>query len=222
MTYTAATTAGPRQPPIRRPRPVRAASSLSIPSARPGWRKPNGTAKPSTATSAPSGVCRHTGEPARLAVEAVCELNLHLTPPELEQPPARGLDVLKRLVERKATMIRVELGGEVDRHGRWRWTCPRYGLRGVSGRQPLLDACRGNQMQWAATPRRLQGYSGRRGRCPVMTCEVGWGANPYRVGRCQTAGSLSPSGRPIAMGMVRLKGAAKCEIDLQNEPTQVL
>jgi hypothetical protein len=36
---------------------------------------------------------RHAGEPARAAVEAVCELNLHLTPPELEHLK-RGLDVL--------------------------------------------------------------------------------------------------------------------------------
>jgi hypothetical protein len=36
---------------------------------------------------------RHTGNPARLAVEAVCELDLHPTPPELEHLK-RGLDVL--------------------------------------------------------------------------------------------------------------------------------
>jgi hypothetical protein len=38
-------------------------------------------------------------------------------------------------------MIRVELGEEIERQGKWRWTVPALSLSGIS-RMPLLDACR--------------------------------------------------------------------------------
>jgi hypothetical protein len=38
-------------------------------------------------------------------------------------------------------MMRVELGREVDRRGRWQWTVAGTSLSGVSS-DPLLDACR--------------------------------------------------------------------------------
>jgi hypothetical protein len=39
-------------------------------------------------------------------------------------------------------MIRIERHEEVPpRHGKWRWSCPRYRLSGVSS-TPLRDACR--------------------------------------------------------------------------------
>ena len=56
-------------------------------------------------------------------------------------------------------MIRVELGEEVNRRGRFRWTCPRYALRGVS-RAPLLDACREIGRMGGRVPPRYWAYSG--------------------------------------------------------------
>ena len=72
-------------------------------------------------------------------------------------------------------MIRVELGEEVNRHGRWRWTCPRYALRGVS-RQPLLDACREIKSMGGDTAL-LVGLFREARSTPDMTCSVGCGAS---------------------------------------------
>ena len=100
-------------------------------------------------------------------------------------------------------MIRVELGGEVDRHGRWRWTCPRYGLRGVS-RQPLLDACREIKRMGGDTAEAVGLFREARST-PDMTCGVGWGAD-HTVsepldGRIRFAKWVAHP-----MGMVRLTG----------------
>ena len=38
-------------------------------------------------------------------------------------------------------MIRVELGEEIERQGKWHWAVPALSLSGRS-RMPLLDACR--------------------------------------------------------------------------------
>ena len=71
-------------------------------------------------------------------------------------------------------MIRVELGEEVKWHGRFRWTCPRYALSGIS-RQPLLDACREIQRD-----RRRH----RRACRPIQGGEVGAGCDVQRWMGC--------------------------------------
>ena len=71
-------------------------------------------------------------------------------------------------------MIRVELGEEVKRRGRFRWTCPQYALSGIS-RQPLLDACREIQRMGADTAA-LVGLFREARSVPDATCSVGWGA----------------------------------------------
>jgi hypothetical protein len=72
-------------------------------------------------------------------------------------------------------MIRIELGEEVERHGRWRWTCAQFALEGVS-RQPLLDACRAIERMGAATGSSLAGLY-RPGRdCADLICSVAHGA----------------------------------------------
>ena len=72
-------------------------------------------------------------------------------------------------------MIRVELGHEVRKQGRWVWTCPRYALRGIS-RQPLLDACRQIQRMGEDTAS-LVGLFREARSVPSITCSVGWGAS---------------------------------------------
>jgi len=71
-------------------------------------------------------------------------------------------------------VIRVECGEEVNRHGKWRWTCPRYALRGVS-RQPLLDACR-EIRRMGGDPKEIAGLFREARSVPDLTCTVGWGA----------------------------------------------
>jgi hypothetical protein len=71
-------------------------------------------------------------------------------------------------------MIRVELGEEVNRRGKWRWTCPRYGLAGIS-RQPLLDACREIKRMGGDTSVAVGLFREARS-VPSSTCSVGWGA----------------------------------------------
>jgi len=71
--------------------------------------------------------------------------------------------------------IRVELGEEVRRHGKWRWRCWQWPLEGVS-RQPLLDACR-EIKRMGGDPQHRVGLC-RAGRLePDLTCTVGWGAS---------------------------------------------
>jgi hypothetical protein len=72
-------------------------------------------------------------------------------------------------------VIRVELGEEVKRRGRFRWICPRYALRGVS-RQPLLDACREIKRMGGDTAE-LVGLFREARSMPDATCSVGWGAD---------------------------------------------
>ena len=97
-------------------------------------------------------------------------------------------------------MIRVELGEEVNRHGRWRWICPRYALRGVS-RQPLLDACREIQSMGGDTAL-LVGLFREARSTPDMKCSVGWGAS-HTVREDVTRFAKWV---PHPMGMVRLTG----------------
>ena len=82
-------------------------------------------------------------------------------------------------------MIRVLLGEEVHKRGRWTWSCSLVAmmpdgrvasalLRGVS-RQPLLDACRGIERMGAHAGGRVGLF--RVGRLkPDLTCTVAWGA----------------------------------------------
>jgi hypothetical protein len=72
-------------------------------------------------------------------------------------------------------MIRVELGEEVKRRGRWRWTCPRFAVGGIS-RQPLLDACREIKRMGGDTAD-IVGLFREARSTPDATCSVGWGAD---------------------------------------------
>src|SRR4051812_21316692 len=71
-------------------------------------------------------------------------------------------------------MIRVELGEEINRRGKWRWTCPHYALRGVS-RTPLLSACREIKSMGGGTVG-IVGLFREARSTPDATCTVGWGA----------------------------------------------
>jgi hypothetical protein len=71
-------------------------------------------------------------------------------------------------------VIRVELGEEVGRRGKWRWTCPRYALMGVS-RAPLLEACRAIKSISGDTSERV-GLFREVSSIPSLSCTVGWGA----------------------------------------------
>jgi hypothetical protein len=97
-------------------------------------------------------------------------------------------------------MIRVELGEEVNRRGKWRWTCPRYALAGVS-RQPLLDACR-EIKRMGGDPASLVGLFREARSVPSSTCSVGWGAS-HTVREDVTR---FEKWEPHPMAMVRLKG----------------
>ena len=71
-------------------------------------------------------------------------------------------------------MIRVELGEEVHRRGKWRWSTGGGALSGLS-RQPLLDACRALKCMGAAGDTFVGLF--RAGRTiPDLTCRVRWGA----------------------------------------------
>lgn len=73
-------------------------------------------------------------------------------------------------------MIRVYLGEEVERHGKWRWHVPGSSLSGLS-RQPLLDACRAVKRTDGATATQQIGLY-RQGKDQFdMTCRVDWGAD---------------------------------------------
>ena len=70
-------------------------------------------------------------------------------------------------------MIRVELGEEVHRRGKWRWSAGGGALSGLS-RQPLLDACRALKRMGAAGDTVVGLF--RAGRTiPDLTCRVRWG-----------------------------------------------
>ena len=97
-------------------------------------------------------------------------------------------------------MIRVELGEEVNRHGKWRWTCPRYALAGIS-RQPLLDACRGIKRMGGDTKATV-GLFREAHSVSDSTCSVGWGAR-HTV---DESGPKFAKWKPHPMAMVRLTG----------------
>ena len=73
-------------------------------------------------------------------------------------------------------MIKVELGEEVKRRGKWRWHCTVLGvtLGGVS-RQPLLDACR-EIKRIGEDPAVRAGLFWQGRERPSLTCTVGTGA----------------------------------------------
>jgi len=71
-------------------------------------------------------------------------------------------------------MIRVELGEEVRKRGKWRWSVRGGSLRGVS-RQPILDACRELKRSGEAGDALVGLF--REGRSvPDLTCRLDWGA----------------------------------------------
>jgi len=100
-------------------------------------------------------------------------------------------------------MIRVEVGEEVDRHGKWRWTCPRYGLRGIS-KTPLLAACRQIQSM-GGDPASLVGLFREARSTPGSTCTVGWGAS--HTVREDVTRFAKWQAHPMAM--IRLTGTSK-------------
>jgi hypothetical protein len=91
-------------------------------------------------------------------------------------------------------MLRIELGEEVKRRGRWAWSCAELGLSGVS-HQPLLDACRAIKRMGGA-PTQLAGLF-RKGRSEAdLSCVVGAGAG-LTVREDQKIGPVFVKWRPF-------------------------
>ena len=97
-------------------------------------------------------------------------------------------------------MIRVELGEEVNRRGKWRWTCPQYGVGGIS-RTPLLDACREIE-RMGGDPLANVGLFREARSTPGSICTVGWGAR-HTV---DESGPKFAKWKPHPMAMIRLTG----------------
>ena len=72
-------------------------------------------------------------------------------------------------------MIRVELGEEVKKRGKWRWKVPALALEGFS-RQPLLDACREIKRTSEALSDARAGLYRLGREEPDLVCGVEWGA----------------------------------------------
>ena len=71
-------------------------------------------------------------------------------------------------------MIRVELGEEIERQGKWRWKVEALALEGVS-RMPLLEACR-EIKRMGGDPLEIVGLF-REGRdAPDLSCRLEIGA----------------------------------------------
>jgi len=101
-------------------------------------------------------------------------------------------------------MIRVELGEEVNRHGKWRWTCPRYALAGIS-KSPLLDACRQIKRMGGDTTAAVGLFREARS-VPDSTCTVGWGADHIVSEPDRGGGPRFAKWQAHPMAMIRLTG----------------
>ncbi len=99
-------------------------------------------------------------------------------------------------------MIRVELGEEIERRGKWRWACPEYDVEGIS-RQPLLDACR-EIKRMGGDPVSAAGLFRKGSRIADLTCSVGWGADHTvredltRFTKWRAFGGIADRAAPVA------------------------
>ena len=73
------------------------------------------------------------------------------------------------------SIIRVELGQEIERRGIWDYTVPEFEISGCS-RQPLLDACRQIKRMGGPTAGRQIGLYREGKPAWDLMCGLDWGA----------------------------------------------